>query len=611
MPHVMCHLELMLHVTLNLICIALQEMESAGDGNEEMPPAQRGFRRMLAGIYTHTSGHITAAPMAHWVALNGCRFRYSHAYHRVPIFPMEKYLLDMPLTMRFKRSCNGKRMAFHECMHYLFRPQEMENMCCYAFYQDIEIVSDSEAKKEGLETFLFTKEHPCKSFLTTTYRPLPAIPAFAWNFLPSTRNFESPILDPIDSSSTDYEDKEEYSRRFLMLFLPFRELEDLNENGSCTCRLQKAHARNEIDDAMLAIANQIQNIHNSLESAMVEACLHQETDSPDIEECETNHPNDFDVDMIRLMNEIGDALAPGTEPRNNDPEFSSFNPTFARPNKALHDFHPGNTCFGKLDNCFRTSRVDPPVSNNSTIKPVQTRFQTKTSTLNQLILQSFLNEVPPQENTTKTNSNDGVAKLKEKWKPKATGTWESIVSWGRVAELDKGQQTAFEVMAATFVLGFIEEKENDTKPIKKLSQQTKSLKRLAQRSRTDARPLQLFITGPAGAGKCRSFSSRNTSIPCYEFRIQNSALPTILFVCVELTGFFVCLSATILEEVVAYARQFSQHIGYGFHRGSIRLTALTGSAATEIGGETTAREFQLKAKKTHATIDDINNFSDI
>ena len=507
----MCHLELMLYITLNLICIAFQETVYAKDGNAEMPTAQSGMR-MSADIYTHASGHIIAAPMAHWVALNGSRFRHSQAYHRVPIFPMEKYLLDMPLTMRFKRSCNGRRMAFHECMHYLFRPQEMENMCCYAFYQDIQFVSNSEAKKEDSETSLFTKKHPCKSFLTTTYRPLSAVPSFAWNFLPSTRNFEGPILDPVDSTSADYEHKEEYARRFLMLFLPFRKLENLKENGSYTCRLQKAHARNKIDVAMFAIANQIQNIHNLLESAIVE------TDAPEVEGGETNQPNNSDVDMIRLMNEIGDTVA--TELRNNDPEPSSFDPTFVRPNKALHDFYPGDTSFEKLDNCFTTLRVDPPVSNppvsnDSTMKPVQTRFKTKTSTLNKLIFQSFLNEVPPQENTTKTKSNDGVAKLKDKWKPNATGTWESIVSWGRVAELDKGQQTAFEIMAATFVLGFIEEKEDDASPNEKLSEQTQSLKRLARRSKTDARPLRLFITGPAGAGKCKTFRSGNTGNPVF------------------------------------------------------------------------------------------------
>lgn len=60
---------------------------------------------------------------------------------------------------------------------------------------------------------------------------------------------------------------------------------------------------------------------------------------------------------------------------------------------------------------------------------------------------------------------------------------------------------------------------------------------------------------------------------------------------------------------MTYAKEFSRHIGYCFHAGSIRLTALTGSAATEIKGDTTAREFGLM-KKTNPTQDDINDFVD-
>lgn len=55
--------------------------------------------------------------------------------------------------------------------------------------------------------------------------------------------------------------------------------------------------------------------------------------------------------------------------------------------------------------------------------------------------------------------------------------------------------------------------------------------------------------------------------------------------------------ALVLEQLMNYARAFSHRIGYVFHPGSIRLTALTGSAATEIKGETTAREFDIMGKK--------------
>ena len=49
----------------------------------------------------------------------------------------------------------------------------------------------------------------------------------------------------------------------------------------------------------------------------------------------------------------------------------------------------------------------------------------------------------------------------------------------------------------------------------------------------------------------------------------------------------------MLEEFDLYARGYSRTIGHHYSNSTVRLTALTGAAATEIGGETTAREFGL------------------
>jgi hypothetical protein len=57
-------------------------------------------------------------------------------------------------------------------------------------------------------------------------------------------------------------------------------------------------------------------------------------------------------------------------------------------------------------------------------------------------------------------------------------------------------------------------------------------------------------------------------------------------------------------------RQFIQKIGHQFTRTTIRVTALTGAAATEIGGETTAREFSLMSDRDYATAQDISDFTD-
>jgi hypothetical protein len=56
-------------------------------------------------------------------------------------------------------------------------------------------------------------------------------------------------------------------------------------------------------------------------------------------------------------------------------------------------------------------------------------------------------------------------------------------------------------------------------------------------------------------------------------------------------------SSAKLLEVSAYAKLFSQNISHPFSRQTIRVTAMTGAAAMEIGGVTTASEFHYMQNK--------------
>lgn len=59
-----------------------------------------------------------------------------------------------------------------------------------------------------------------------------------------------------------------------------------------------------------------------------------------------------------------------------------------------------------------------------------------------------------------------------------------------------------------------------------------------------------------------------------------------------------------------YCKGFSRRIGHYFTENTIHVSALTGAAATEIGGDTTAREFSLRSKKESATMEDLGRFQD-
>ena len=70
------------------------------------------------------------------------------------------------------------------------------------------------------------------------------------------------------------------------------------------------------------------------------------------------------------------------------------------------------------------------------------------------------------------------------------------------------------------------------------------------------------------------------------------------------------IKAKILEEVVAYAKSFSFNIGHNFTSRTILLTAVTGTAAVEIGGVTSASAFKYLRRRDHGSQTDIDNFKD-
>jgi len=251
---------------------------------ESIPEVQLGFRRVLAGIYTHTSAHIVAAPMAHHMALHGSRFQYSHEHSYVPADGVLSILNDADMIMRF-RSVGGKQVVYHSAMNYLFRPKEMEHYSLYELYQKVYFTSQREAEKLKVEFFEFLADHPMSSIDVAIYRTHACVPVFSWNWLGSTKHFSTSILHPTTKVDPDYHKREEYAKRFMILFLPFRTDYDLKIDGSYQKALQTAHSQHDIKREMIQIAENIMTLQNSLDSALVENPLKATTTSKNQKRC--------------------------------------------------------------------------------------------------------------------------------------------------------------------------------------------------------------------------------------------------------------------------------------------------------------------------------------
>ena len=124
----------MFTITHSLHYSILQEI-----AEEQLPTQQLGFRRLLAAIYSHTSAHIIAAPMAHFMAKNLSRFMYSHDTCYVNVHAIESFLKNTPMQMSF-RTVDQKQVCFHSLMYYYYRPILLEKCCLYQFFSEMEYI---------------------------------------------------------------------------------------------------------------------------------------------------------------------------------------------------------------------------------------------------------------------------------------------------------------------------------------------------------------------------------------------------------------------------------------------------------------------------------------
>ena len=279
-------------------------------------------------------------------------------------------------------------------------------------------------------------------------------------------------------------------------------------DGSYQATLRAALVSKTIDGEMLEIANRIQEIYNSLESGQCENLLGKKTVSPDaddIEEQEEGEPDSFD----EMLGDVGTYIAStSSSDVKLTAEQVNLTPCYID-NKKIFPVNPPDST--PQTPCDLHDVFDTKLGNsNSTMKtddePTTSRFISKTSQLNTYFTSAFYRNNPDYGKPMET---DGEGK-KEDIKPyiiEPNGTWESIVAWGRNAKLDTEQEIAFQIMAATYVLTFIEEavedcklKETKTEFLKR----KKQLELLARRQEGRKNgPPRIFITGPAGAGKCK------------------------------------------------------------------------------------------------------------
>ena len=431
--------------------------------------------------------------MAHYMAKNMSRFLYSHDSCWLPVHGLAKLIKDEKMVMTF-RNIGDSQKCFHASMHYAYRPQAMEKMCFYQYYSQIEFMNRATATKEDREHFEFTENHPFAKNDVAVYRSRICVLVFPWNWIGATKAFATSMFHPVSIADTNYKMREEYAFKFMLLFLPFRNHSDLLQDGSYQLQWVTEERHGNFSAEMLEIAENVQTIHNSLEASIPGNTLTSETvlvEADDFPEVMEEDENDSD-----LMANIGELFAATSGGNKMTEDAATFNPTFSGKSFKEDKFIPESVEERSMESVIEFDLQEEPIGEILSNGQFNGRFETTTSELNTLAMQQLLR-------VHETNQGPENVAL-EKKVVNANGTWQSIAAWAMFAQLDIEQQTAFEILVATYVLTFYEDAKNsEGNDAGQFLLRKEELHVLTRQGKYFGKPLRMFVTGPAGAGKCK------------------------------------------------------------------------------------------------------------
>ena len=201
------------------------------------------MRMVLRSSFQHNTTNVVGAPMAAFLTRNKNRFYFSHQFVSCPLLDMIETLYRRKVDSRCKRV--GKMMIIQKpCLDYICRHGKLEHVCFYNILKNYEIgfVKKSERSEQLTgedeilpfeNTEMYPEKHP--SFIRNRMRQglklceSEVLVKILQRLFPDAGQFGGSLLgDAIKDTSVT----ERYCLLVLILFIPFRCLEDLTaENG--------------------------------------------------------------------------------------------------------------------------------------------------------------------------------------------------------------------------------------------------------------------------------------------------------------------------------------------------------------------------------------------
>lgn len=387
-------------------------------------------------------------------------------------------------------------------------------------------------KRNSANLFSFTENHPGFRVQGVSRRERRATPKIQHWCFPDLRNVGR-IMSYEATTVGQKVLREKYAKLVLILFCPHRSTSDLKAAGEGENSFMRKYQQ--------FVTSNIAESHKEILN--------------NIQQCHN---------CIRLQGKSSTDALDGTSKFSDDRGSDE-----TEGSDVLEDFDIEDVDFNDFQNCFdlgggikidqNTSKSENvPVAkfceesvfvrtNRNTSRQVQT-FPTSRNKV------SLRNLIQLRSNTTRRPEN---VNSKYRGSSRANGTKSSIDAWADGYNLDRKQRLAFRSMVSSFVLTWMQEAvvTSSAEETASHGHRRHSREMIAEMKELNGKDqLLMFMTGPGGAGKSR-----------------------------------------VIDGAQEYSKEYVENLGLLYHKNMIVVTALTGIAATSIGGETSHKAMHLNA----------------
>ena len=221
----------------------LDEGSQTEESTENVSPDFcEGLIRMLSSLYGHTSSNVLSSTMAAKLLADESRFCFSHEFQSIPL----RHLIDWAegtehLDFRLRRVKNDNGGYDHVqdtfINNMIFRPSELEHLGLYDMISQYHLkrmtkekIASGNVLVESKTTFNLMEEHPSHKCMVMARRKHIIIPCISSiNLLPNIKDLHM-LEDIYDKGTMDL--REQYAMIVLLLFYPFRDIDDLHIHNS-------------------------------------------------------------------------------------------------------------------------------------------------------------------------------------------------------------------------------------------------------------------------------------------------------------------------------------------------------------------------------------------